>query len=116
MHNHSRVDPNEFSSPEDFDRAIAQGDGRTIAANHDAVRYLAAHHDQIATIHVKDRKRDEGPNTPWDDGDTPIGEVLRMVRDGQWDIPTNIEYEYPGDDTVTEVRRCFDFCRNTLGA
>ena len=51
-----------------------------------------------------------------DRGDTPIGEVLRMVRDERWDIPTNIEYEYAGDDTVTEVRRCFDFCRNILGA
>ena len=39
-----------------------------------------------------------------------------MVRDERWDIPTNIEYEYAGDDTVTEVRRCFDFCRNILGA
>lgn len=124
MHNHSRVDPNEFSSPDDFARAMSQGDGRSIAVNldighftaagHDAVAYLRAHHDRIATIHLKDRRRDQGPNVRWGEGDTPIRDVLIMLRDRRWAIPANIEYEYRGDDTVTEVRRCLDYCRNVL--
>ena len=124
MHNHSRVDPNEFSSPEDFNRAVAQGDGRSIAvnldighfvaANHDPVAYLRAHHDQIVTIHLKDRVRDQGANMPWGEGDTPIREVLTLLQAERWDIPANIEYEYRGDDTVTEVRRCFEYCRAIL--
>ena len=125
MHNHSRVDPNEFSSPDDFASAIAKGDGRSItanldighftAANHDAVAYLREHHDVITTVHLKDRKRDDGPNVPWGEGDAPIREILTMLRDERWDIPANIEYEYRGDDTVTEVGRCLDYCREALG-
>ena len=125
MHNHSRVDPNEFSSPDDFASAIAKGDGRSItanldighftAANHDAVAYLREHHDVITTVHLKDRKRDDGPNVPWGEGDAPIREILTMLRDERWDIPANIEYEYRGNDTVTEVGRCLDYCREALG-
>ncbi len=124
IHNHSRVDPNEFSSPEQFAAAIAQGDGSSIAinldighfaaANHDPVAYLRAHHDEIVTLHLKDRKRDQGANTPWGEGDTDIVQVLTMLRDQRWDIPANIEYEYRGGDTIEEMRRCFEFCRRAL--
>jgi sugar phosphate isomerase/epimerase len=126
MHNHSVVDPNEFSSPEQFAAAMAQGDGRSItvnldvghfaAANHDAVVYLREHHESITTLHLKDRRRNDGPNVPWGEGDAPLEAVLHMLRDEPWDIPANIEYEYPGADTVAEVRRCVDFCRRTLEA
>ena len=27
---------------------------------------------------------------------------------------SNIEYEYRGGDTVEEVRRCFEYCRDAL--
>ncbi len=124
MHNHSRVDPNEFSSPDDFNRAVAMGDGTSIAvnldighfvaANHDPVAYLREHHDRIVTIHLKDRRRDEGLNVRWGEGDTPIREVLTMLSDERWDIPANIEYEYRGDDTVRQVRQCLDYCRAVL--
>ena len=126
MHNHSRVDPNEFSSPDDFARAIETGGpapiavnldiGHFVAANHDPIDYLKANHQRIVTVHLKDRKRDEGPNTPWGEGDTPIRETLLLLRDEGWDIPANIEYEYPGGDTVTEIGRCLDYCKDVLGA
>jgi sugar phosphate isomerase/epimerase len=126
MHNHSRVDPNEFSSPADFARAIEMGGrapiavnldiGHMVAANHDPIAYLKANYQRIVTLHLKDRKRDEGPNTPWGEGDTPIRETLLLLRDEGWDIPANIEYEYPGDDTVTEIGRCLDYCKDVLGA
>lgn len=124
MHNHSRVDPNTFSSPDDFARAIAMGGrapiavnldiGHMVAANHDPLAYLKANHQRIVTLHLKDRRRDQGPHTPWGEGDTPIRETLLLLRDEGWDIPANIEYEYPGGDTVNEIRRCLDFCRNVL--
>ena len=124
MHNHSRVDPNEFASPDDFQKAIQLGGtapiavnldiGHFTAANFDAVAYLRAHHERIVTLHLKDRKRDQGPNVPWGEGEAPIREVLAMLRDERWDIPANIEYEYPGADTVTELRRCLEYCRDAL--
>ena len=126
MHNHSLVDPNEFSSPDDFARAIEMGGrapiavnldiGHMVAANHDPIAYLKTNHQRIVTLHLKDRKRNDGPNTPWGEGDTPIRETLLLLRDEGWDIPANIEYEYPGGDTVTEIGRCLDYCKDVLGA
>ena len=122
MHNHSRFEPSEFATPEDFTRAMNRSPqiavnldiGHFTAANFDAVAFLRAHHARIVTLHIKDRKRDDGPNMPLGEGDTPIGPVLRMLRDQKWSIPANIEYEYKGGDTIEEVRRCLDYCRRAL--
>jgi sugar phosphate isomerase/epimerase len=122
MHNHSRIHPDEFATPQDFTSAMQAGPfiavnldiGHFTAANFDAVAFLREHHDRIVTLHLKDRKRDNGPNMPFGEGDTPIGAVLRLLRDRAWPIPANIEYEYKGGDTVEEVRRCLEFCRREL--
>ncbi|HUE86079.1 MAG TPA: sugar phosphate isomerase/epimerase [Vicinamibacterales bacterium] len=122
MHNHSRIDPNEFATPESFVFAMKASPfiavnldiGHFTAANFDAVAFLQEHHARIVTLHIKDRKRNDGPNVPFGEGDTPIGAVLRLLRDQAWAIPANIEYEYKGGDTVEEVRRCLEFCRREL--
>ena len=40
------------------------------------------------------------------------------MRDNHWKIPANIEYEYdkniPGLDTITEVKKCYAYCRKAL--
>lgn len=122
VHNHSRLDPNEFATPEQFEEALRAGPGLAVnldighftAANFDAVAFLRRHHRSILTLHIKDRRRDQGPNVPFGEGDTPIGPVLRLLRDERWPIPANIEYEYKGGDTVEEVKRCVEFCRRQL--
>ncbi len=125
VHNHSRIDPNEFATPASFTDAMrAGGDfiavnldiGHFTAANFDSVAFVREHHRRIVSLHLKDRRRDQGPNVPLGQGDTPIGAVLRLLRDQKWDIPANIEYEYQGGDTVDEVRRCLAFCRRELDA
>ena len=122
MHNHSRIDPNEFASAESLTGALAQGEfiavnldiGHFTAANGDALAFLQQHHDRIVTVHIKDRKRDQGDNVAFGAGDTPIVPVLKLVRDSGWPIPLNIEYEYKGGDSVEEVGRCLDYCRRAL--
>jgi sugar phosphate isomerase/epimerase len=115
MHNHSDPHPNEFASPESLTRAAeAPGGfikinldiGHFTAANNNALPFVQAHHSRILSLHLKDRRRDQGENVPFGEGDTPIGPVLRLLRDRKWNIPAHIEYEYKGKDTIDEVMRC----------
>lgn len=123
VHNHSRLDANEFASAASLTGALAQGPfiavnldiGHFTAANEDAVAFLSAHHDRITTLHLKDRRRAEGPNVEFGAGDTPIGPVLRLLKEQGWPIPANIEYEYKGGDSVEEVGKCLAYCRQALG-
>jgi sugar phosphate isomerase/epimerase len=125
MHNHSNIKPNEFATPDDFAKAMEGSSeyisvnldiGHFTAANFDAVDYLTKHHQRIVTLHIKDRKRNQGDNLPFGEGDTPIKAVLALLRDKKWAIPANIEYEYKGKDTLEEMKKCFAYCKQALGA
>jgi sugar phosphate isomerase/epimerase len=123
FHGHSNVtDPDEFATPQSFDTAMSYSKfhginldiGHFTAANFDAVAYIREHHARITNLHLKDRKRNQGPNVPWGEGDTPITQTLRLLRDSKWDIPANIEYEYMGQDPAAEVARCYEYCKKAL--
>lgn len=122
MHNHSRIDANEFATAASLSEALAKGKyiavnldvGHFTATNEDAVAFLKQHHDRIVTLHIKDRKRDQGPGVELGAGDAPNAQVLKLVRDNNWPIPMNLEYEYKGGDTVAEVQKMFDYCKRVL--
>ena len=123
MHGHDNTkDPNEFAKPESFEAAMKLSRylgvnldvGHFFAAGYDPVEYLKQHHDRIVTLHIKDRKKDHGANMPFGEGDTPIKQVLQVLKTEHYKIPANIEYEYKGGDTVAEVRKCLDYCKAAL--
>jgi sugar phosphate isomerase/epimerase len=122
VHNHSRIDPNEFATAKSLTDALQSSPfiavnldiGHFTAANEDAVAFLQQHHARIVTLHLKDRKRDQGANVAFGEGDSPITKVLALLQQNGWPIPANIEYEYKGGDTVQEVGRCLDYCRKAL--
>ncbi len=125
FHNHSNIKANEFATPDDFAKAMTGTSpyrcinldiGHFTAANFDAVDYLTKHHSRIVTLHIKDRKRNQGENVVFGEGDTPIKPVLALLRDKRWAIPANIEYEYKGKDTIEEMKRCLEYCKQALGA
>jgi sugar phosphate isomerase/epimerase len=125
MHGHSDVkDPEQFAKPESFAAALAMCKqyrinldiGHFTAANFDAVDYITKNHENIVLLHLKDRKKDEGPNTIWGEGDTPIKQVLLLLKEKKWPVPAFIEYEYKGAGTSPEeVKKCFDYCKQVLG-
>jgi len=92
--------------------------GHFVAGNNTSpVPFLKQYHDRVTHVHVKDRKFNNGPNTPFGEGDTPIGEVLRLIRDNKWNMQATIEFEYKvpaGSDRMTELARYIKFCRDAL--
>ena len=92
--------------------------GHFVAGNNTSpVSFLKKHHERVTHVHLKDRKFNNGPNTPFGEGDTPIAEVLRLMRDSKWNFQGTIEFEYKvpaGSDRMTELARAIKFCRDAL--
>jgi len=124
FHGHDNTkDPNEFSTPESFEKAMAGRSeyinvnldiGHFFAAGYDPIDFINKHHERIVTLHIKDRKSNHGPNMPFGQGETPIKPVLQLLEGKKYKIPANIEYEYEGADSVAEVRKCLDYCKAAL--
>jgi sugar phosphate isomerase/epimerase len=87
--------------------------GHFFASGHDPIAYIKAHHSRITNIHVKDRMANQGREMPFGQGQTPLAETLRLVRDNKYDFPVCIEYVGP-DGPPAELKRCFDYCKAAL--
>ncbi len=119
-------DPEQFARPETFEKIMSFSPyigvnldiGHFTAAGYDAVPFIRRYHDRITNLHLKDRFRNQGrgrgANVRWGDGETPIREVLQLLRREQYPIPANIEYEYQGTDPVIEVAKCLQFAKDIL--
>lgn len=121
-HNHTQVSANSW------DTALAQSHWNGIqldighyatATNSSPIPFMEQHHDRITSIHLKDRKyaTHGGANLPWGEGDTPVKQVLLLMKDRHYTFPAGIELEYkiPADSTPEkEIEKCVDFCRNVL--
>src|SRR5580765_846807 len=124
MHGHSDIkNADEFATPESFAKALAMSKffkinldiGHFTAANFDAVQFIRENHEHITHLHMKDRKKNQGPNMPWGEGDTPIKEVLALLKEKKYPIRAFVEYEHRGTGTpVEEVKKCMTYMRQTL--
>jgi sugar phosphate isomerase/epimerase len=77
---------------------------------------LEKYHDRIVSLHLKDRTAD-GKNLPWGTGQTPIKEVLRLMKQEKWTFPADVELEYKipqGSTAVAEVAKCVRYCEEAL--
>jgi sugar phosphate isomerase/epimerase len=92
--------------------------GHFVAGNNTSpVPFIQKYHDRVTHVHLKDRKFNNGTNTPFGEGDTPIAEVLRLIRDNKWNIQGTIEFEYkvPADsDRMKELAKCIKFAKDAL--
>ncbi len=85
--------------------------------NESPIPLLRKYHDRILSLHLKDRKVNNGPNMPFGEGDTPVALVLQLMKREGWKFPADIELEYKvpeGSNAVAEVTRCVQFCRGSL--
>jgi sugar phosphate isomerase/epimerase len=120
-----------------FDRVLAAS--KYTALNFDVGHYYGVngqspvplvekYHDRIASLHLKDRKGPSsasqnkgpgggGPNMPWGQGETPLKEILQVMKRNKYKFPASIEYEYEtpeGSDVLTEVKKCVQYCKDAL--
>ena len=102
-HPHAEIqDPNEVATPASMEKLLAMSKsfvinldiGHFAAGNNDVLAFLKKHHERIAHLHIKDRKRDKGPNVQLGTGDTPIKESATLIRDERWPIMLILEREY----------------------
>ena len=80
---------------------------------------IEAKHDRISSIHLKDRTNKEhgSKNLAWGTGDTPIVEILQLMKKKKYKFPATIELEYevPADsDAVKEVAKCVEYAKKAL--
>lgn len=127
LHNHY-----QFAEPGfDVDKLLAYSPANML--NFDAGHYFGStglnpadfirkYHTRIASLHLKDKTSatnatQKNTNQVWGQGETPLTEVLQLVRDQKWPIYCDIELEYPvapWSTSVKEVRTCMQYCRQIL--
>lgn len=85
------------------------------------VDFINKYHDRIYSIHLKDKtgKNTEPANTNqvWGQGETPLKEVLNLLKDNKWPIYCDIELEYeikPWSNAVKELGVCVRHARELL--
>lgn len=126
---HGHVDitsPEAFGAPRSWETAMSYNPwnginldiGHFVADNNTSpIPFMMKYHDRITHIHVKDRGKNLGPAVPWGDGDTPIREVLETMAREKYKFQATIEMEHKipeGSDTMTELRKCVEYCKNAL--
>ncbi|MBZ5586849.1 MAG: TIM barrel protein, partial [Acidobacteriia bacterium] len=89
------------------------------------VPLVEKYHDRIESLHLKDRKGPGsapaggrgGANMPWGQGETPLKDVLLLIKKNKYKFPASIEYEYEtpaGSDVLAEVKKCVAYCKQAL--
>jgi len=126
FHTHGQVADPGFS----FDKYLAYSPANLL--NLDAGHYYGAtglhpndvivkYHDKMRSIHIKDKTgpKNTTPNAnrPFGEGETPIADVLLLLKKEKWPIHVDVELEYripEGSDAAKEVKKCIDYMRNIL--
>lgn len=125
-HNHSQPGEPGFS----FDEFLAHSPANKL--NFDVGHYFGSTgkhpneiierlHDRIYSIHLKDKtgKNADPANTnrPWGEGETPLTDILGLIKDKKWPVYADIELEYSipeGSDAQAEIVKCVEYCKNIL--
>ncbi len=120
FHNHTQLKPTTY------DEGVLSH-GKYLGINFDVGHYLTGtgespipfiekYRERIVSLHLKDRTK-AGGNLPWGQGETPIKEILQLMRKNKWTFPADIELEYrvpEGSSAVAEVAKCVQYCKEAL--
>jgi len=83
--------------------------------------FMRKYHDRIYSIHIKDKTgpKTDPPNTNqvYGQGETPVKEILLLIKNEGWPIYVDIELEHeikPWSNQVKETKTCVQYMRNIL--
>ncbi len=125
VHGHADIkNPEQISTEETFLKCFAASKniwanldiGHYTAAGLNPVDFLQKHHGRITNLHIKDRKNlaNGQANVPFGQGDTPIKEVLQLLKRNKWDIAANVEFEYMPNEPLVEMPKCLQYIKDAL--
>ena len=88
----------------------------------DPMEFIEYFHDRIVSIHIKDKTSFKNPyqsnqNQVWGQGETPLKEILELVRDKYPYINCDVELEYTVPQWSTpekEIATCVKYARQIL--
>lgn len=82
---------------------------------------IEKYHDRIFSVHIKDKTgpKTEPANTNqvWGQGETPLADVLLLIKEKKWQLPCDIELEYDiksWSNQVKETATCVKYARQIL--
>lgn len=87
------------------------------------IEFIKRNNKRISSLHLKDRQAGKSANIAatdnqiWGFGDTPIIEVLQLIRENSYKFTSTIELEYripEGSNRVIEVKKCMEYCKKAL--
>jgi sugar phosphate isomerase/epimerase len=119
LHNHLPITPALWEEAFSHSPYIAANVdiGHFLAGNQmSPIPFIEKHHARIPHIHVKDKTL-ANVNVEFGQGDTPVRDVLRLIRDRKWPIDAVIEYEIKlpqTADRIAEIRKAIAYCRDSL--
>ena len=124
FHGHANAaDPNQFAGPDSFKRVLAMSRyakinldiGQFTAAGFDPITFIRDQHANIPVLHIRDGRKWQGTKLPWGAGNTPIKDVLQLLKHERYPMSADIEYDYEGPNgTVAEIEKCFRYCKSAL--
>ena len=121
FHNHTQITPTTYDGDMlSFGKylGINLDIGHYVAGTGESpIPFIEKHHERILSLHLKDRKKNDGPNLPWGEGDTHVEEVLQFIQKNKFPIYGDVELEYPvpeDSNAVEEVAKCVNFCKKAL--
>ena len=119
--NMSVTNPDVIAKPENFAEAVSLSKnywisfdiGDASGGGYDALKFVEVYHDRIGLLYLKDRRKDR-LSVPWGEGDTPVTEILRLIRDRKYPIRCYIDCDYKTTNRPADVKRSFEFAKAAL--
>ena len=119
--NMQSTNPDSVGSAGPFEQAVSFSKnygmcfdiGDATAGGYDALKFVEDHHDKIVLLYLKDRRK-TGEKVPFGEGDAPIEQVLRLIRDRKYPIPCYLDCDYNTSNRPADVKRSLEYAKAAL--